>query len=514
MTRFLLLIPFIVVGCQKTAEPSASTKSMVPPQKESQKRDEAKAVNIKPPEPAKFKKANENTEVAALIAKKRWLFVDGMHLIESRPVVELSVSEQNSFDHITLTNEEVATLAKATQIQSFDLSKVKLTDSQLKLLCQIPQLESITLSGGQITDQGLKHLANCPELAEVFLSSTKTTDAGIQELAKIPKLAVLHISSMTLSGSCFEAFTKSTLLKRLILHIDGVTDAGLKYLGEIPNLQVLIIRKGFRPVSYTSEGLKEVISKRIPAIFDFEHSLLDDALLAQLVNKGWLHGPTPAGTKEKRPATAEEVTKIDLENSKVTDQGLATLSHLVNLNTVLLGKTKLTAASFNTLAKFKKLEHISVDNMTITASQLQAIQSLPIKHLSLENCTLDEGCFKAIGQMTNLTILSLPDSDLKGTWLSHIRSLTQLEELSLKGASEFSITKRRIVFTDGDTQHLTSLKSLRTLLLNNTSIGDASLAELIKLPNLASLHLANTKVTKEAIAAAQKLKPMISIYKD
>src|SRR4029079_7604128 len=92
--------------------------------------------------------------------------------------------------------------------------------------------------------------------------------------------------------------------------VDGFTDDGARQLAKMPNLKELKIGSSFGEKKLTASGIKAIVDTRMPAKFEFDKKLIDDALLESLVAKGWLYGPTPSGARDKKPATAEEVKYI------------------------------------------------------------------------------------------------------------------------------------------------------------------------------------------------------------
>jgi hypothetical protein len=310
---------------------------------------------------------------------------------------------------------------------------------------------------------------------------------------------------LELNGSAFEAFSKAKALESLWLDlVKGLTDEGAKNIGKLPSLKQLRIGTGYGEKKFTSAGIKAIVDARMPAEFDFDKKLIDDALFESLVKKGWLYGPTPAGADRKRPAKAVEVKVIDLGDSQVTDKGMRAVLDCVNVESLFLQNTRVTDETLQNLKGFAKLEYLALEKTKVTATGLQAITACPIKHLALEGCELTEGMFEAMGKMTSLEDLWLSETKMKAVWLKHVATLPKLKELNLRKAD----------FDDDAVQYVVTMKSMKNLTLNDTQLGDAGFTKLLKLPKLERLYVDGTKVSKEVYQKAKKDYPKLSLSFD
>jgi hypothetical protein len=252
----------------------------------------------------------------------------------------------------------------------------------------------------------------------------------------------------------------------------------------------------------TAAGIKAIVDARLPAKFEFDKKLIDDALFEALVARGWLYGPTPAGARDKRPATPEEVQSIVIDDSSVTDKGFAAVLNCTNVRSIHAQRTGLTDETLKKLAGFKKLDYLALEKTKVTAAGLNALAGLPIKHIAMQGCELTEDAFRAFGKMTTLEELWLSDTKMKAEWLQHISTLPKLKELNLMNAD----------FNDAAAKYLISMPGLKDVTLNNTKLGDAGFQELLKKPELVRIYVDSTGVTKEVYQKAKKDYPKRSFY--
>ena len=143
--------------------------------------------------------------------------------------------------------------------------------------------------------------------------------------------------------------------------MDGFTDDGAGHVAKLPGLKELKIKTGFGEKKLTAAGIKAIVDARLPAVFEFDKTLIDDALFEVLVAKGWLYGPTPPGAREKRPAKPADVKAINLDDSRVTDRGLKAVLTCTNATQLFLGRTGVTDETLKKLGGFKKLEYLSLE---------------------------------------------------------------------------------------------------------------------------------------------------------
>lgn len=449
----------------------------------------------------------EDPEVLSHCKKKGWNLWNDRRLIDGRSMVCMAVEKPDkSWEDFTITAEDVKMIARSKTVQHIDIRKAKnLDDAALKILAGIPQLEGIII-GGEVTDAGLQTLGKCKSIHTVgLLSAKKITDAGVKEIAALPKLEVVFLESMTFTGAGFEPLAGSKTLRWVHMRfIEGFTDEGARFLANIPSLVELKIDTSFSESrNLTTAGIRAIAEGHVPARFEFPQNLIDDELFEILVKKGWLYGPTPPGMQmgEKRPATAAEVSSINLDRSKVTDRGLQAILDCVNVENFFLAETGVTDETLKKLSSFKKLRYLALEKTKVTGAGLEAVSALPIRHVAMQGCELSEDVFKAFGKMPSLEELWLSDAKMDAGWLKHIAHLRNLKDLNLRQAA----------FDDGAATAIGQMPALKDLTISNTALTDKGLEVLVRLPVLKSLEVDGTKVSPQAVEKARKEHPMLQI---
>jgi hypothetical protein len=174
--------------------------------------------------------------------------------------------------------------------------------------------------------------------------------------------------------------------------------------------------------------------------------------------------------------------ELNMDSCPMGDQALGHLSNrdvTPNLRSLDLADTDLTDAGMAHIAKFGKLQRLSIFYCDVTNRGL-----------------------RHIAQLVDLETLNLDSRDISDEGLRHLHRLTKLKHLDMFSGR----------ITDTGCGHLSKIKSLETLELCGGSIGDTGCSLLGNLEKLTSLNLSqNERITNRgaaALAALTKLKAL------
>jgi beta-lactamase regulating signal transducer with metallopeptidase domain/uncharacterized protein YjbI with pentapeptide repeats/Leucine-rich repeat (LRR) protein len=218
---------------------------------------------------------------------------------------------------------------------------------------------------------------------------------------------------------------------------------------------------------------------------------------------------------------------VHKEGFGVGDAALKVLAGFPKLETIRLRDTKVTGAGLATLAPLKSLANLNLSG-TKTGDEglanLKQLPSLVVLQLGVYNegaGITDEG-LKTLGELVNLTYLTLSGNKISDAALVHLKNLSRLKDLSLDhtGITEDGLANLEPLqalenlrlytdhkITDVGAAHLAKLKSLRRL-TDNLILTDAGLASLATLPHLEHLSLSDSKIT---MAGARTIAGMKSL---
>jgi hypothetical protein len=161
----------------------------------------------------------------------------------------------------------------------------------------------------------------------------------------------------------------------------------------------------------------------------------------------------------------DDITKLEVRSSPVTDEGLRHVGAL------------------------SRLRWLTLEHTNVTGAGLAHFRGLPLAALSLLGSPVDDAGFSALPELPALETINLSETLVAGPGLAHLRRLPALTGLDL------SSTK----VDDDGLRHLEGMP-FTYLNLSKTAVSDAGLPHLERLPRLQHLHLCGTRVSKEAVA--------------
>lgn len=185
----------------------------------------------------------------------------------------------------------------------------------------------------------------------------------------------------------------------------------------------------------------------------------------------------------------DRLTSLSLENSVVTDEGLATVKEIPSLKTLNLRKcAKITDAGLEHVAELPNLERLILlyNKDGLTNECMKSIAKIAsLRALDIRGCVQikDEGLL-AMAPLKNLVDFKHRGFNVTNDGLAVFQELPQLRVLMMQDAANVD---------DGGMEHLAGLNSLSNLDMTGTSIEDPGLAALSG-KKLKDLRLRNTLV--------------------
>lgn len=281
-----------------------------------------------------------------------------------------------------------------------------------------------------------------------------------------------------------------------IVRLDVATGAcdDLSPLAKLPpdSIQILFFNIGSDPTGQFKHigsltGLKTLIFRSCP--------LKDDGILELkgLKNLEYLRcsvngyekkgfGITNTGLKVI--ANFNKLKYLDLRSNPVTDEGLGILEACDSLETLSLDGTQVTGEGLANLLMLPNLKTVSFG--------------------AYENgAPVDDEGMKVLGQLRQLTNLSLSGTKVTDAGMRHISGLKNLESLSL---SFTDISENGLAYLAG----MDKLKNLNFQKLGEDGLGDVAAEALAKVPNLERVT-GKWNLTDIGIAHLAKLKKLESL---
>ena len=205
------------------------------------------------------------------------------------------------------------------------------------------------------------------------------------------------------------------------------------------------------------------------------------------------------GVETPLPKSPDEVTRIDLAGTAVTDESLKPLAGLTNLAYLDVSFTKVTHEGLKPLAGLKKLALIQLDDAQVTAAMLGTLREMGMLH-TLPHAA---GAVRDVrpasdDEIVRLELYHIPLTD---AGLKELAGLKNLADLRLQAAQ----------VTAAGLKELSRLPKLKTLFLLQMKLSRRELKEIANLKSLTTLGLYGTKYSPAALADLQQTLPKCKI---
>jgi hypothetical protein len=240
---------------------------------------------------------------------------------------------------------------------------IPVTDEDVEPICRLPGLKALFCSG--ITDVTLERLAGLAQLNDLTLETSPITDNGL-----------LHISGFrNLETFC-------------VAQCQGITDRGFEYLSQLENLQLLALPRCPR---VTDAGLKHLAKLTKLRWLNLAGTGIKGPGLEHLRNSSlavlYLNGTDVDDEAMAHVAAMTSLVDLELDETLVTDRGIARLRALKGLNRISLMCVNFTEASFEVFESIPAMTSVWGHSERISRESAQAIGT---KHLNWNITSAEE----------------------------------------------------------------------------------------------------------------------------
>lgn len=238
-------------------------------------------------------------------------------------------------------NDETLKVLEGLPLVEMNLSKCPISQDAILDLVRFPKLRKIDLSACpkliELKEETVKALEGLP-LSDINFSFSPITDETVMGLANFTKLRKLDLSNCAnLTDQACEVLGKLLIHDLSLMSCEKITDKGFALLADHPSLMCLdlgnclITREGIAQlpplVSLNLSGCTSLVDASIPLI---KH---------------------------------QKLTRLSLAGLMITDIGIESLFQFSNLDYIKLDYCRfITAQAIKTLAEFKKLRFVSLQN--------------------------------------------------------------------------------------------------------------------------------------------------------
>ena len=416
-----------------------------------------------------------------------------------------------NLENLTLRSTGVTSLASLTRLKSLknvDLNETQIDDAGLAKLAEYPdQIETLSLIGTRVTGDGLRHLASMANLSFLNLRDTAVTEEGLRHLQNLAALKYLYLSSTPVTGidGLGDGLTNLEILDLRDTHVD---DAGLAGLASFPRLQHLYLAN----TSVRGTGLAGLSNAKELRRLDLNGTSVNDSGLVGVVELPKLSRLELSSTRVtdatlNRVADAGRLTYLDIYGTNVTADGLRRLSSLTGLRELYAGGTAADDSVIAALGGFDKIFHLDLQGTRVTDAALETIGKFKkLNSLNLARTGVTGSTVSKLSGIEELRTLNLAGTETTDEALNAIATVLVRAVNPDNGSGGGFAWLNNLILTDtavsdAGLANISRLKHINTLRLDGTNVTDQGVKQIARLPELQSLHLAGTAVSNDGIPA-------------
>jgi len=199
-------------------------------------------------------------------------------------------------------------------------------------------------------------------------------------------------------------------------------------------------------------------------------------------------------------ATMSGLKSLVVADSDITDQGLAFLTNLPNLVSLDLSHSDITGAGLQSIGSFKKLDELNLSGTAINDADLQHIPRR-LSSLVLAWCNIGDKATEYLKGMQRLRILDLEETSVTEIGVGQLVTLGQLSDLNLSG----------IPMSPEAIRKLNRFPLLTTLELSGWELSADHYQAILELDGILDLDLSRTNIDDEGLLRLLKLRDLRSL---
>ncbi|OYP33860.1 protein kinase domain-containing protein [Rhodopirellula sp. MGV] len=396
------------------------------------------------------------------------------------------------------------------------------SDSAVESLRRWPLLKRLSLANSAVTDQAIAALRSISDLESIDLSGTKIEGATFQSLRKLP-LKQLILNNTMLSGPGVLAICSLPHLQRLDLNstqVDNASLISLTALGELKNVSL--------DQAWTTVSGRERFRTAMPECdvwpkdeqLNLTHDDLAEILESILKKKGIVNVRVADGSLKRLVSGSEipqsnmTVVGVDLSAATVTDEDVARLSRLTDLQLLNLWGANCTAKAMMHLQEWSNLQSLTLDGFDLTDRGARYLLACPrLRRLRIADAQLTDAAGQIIQRLTNLELLQLNNIEsITPAILESLQTLPQLTTLDvsfpIRGHAkslarlpslEYLIFTRCNELSEADFEEISLLRNVQFLTIRKCSLSDEAALSLAKLKRISTLLLEDMVLSARAL---------------
>jgi len=210
----------------------------------------------------------------------------------------------------------------------------------------------------------------------------------------------------------------------------------------------------------------------------------------------------------KRLAEMQDLHRIDLSHTRITDIGFEQLRKLQKVEVVnLYFAEQVGDGALAAMKDWKQLRELTLRGTKVTDAGLAHLANhAALESLDIGFALITDGGFDALTALPNLKSLAAGGNKVTDLGLNSLRMIPTLTALDLSGAQRTDSGLWSASVTDIGLDVIGSLTRLERLNLRETKISDAGAGKLARLNNLRSFNAAETQLSAHGLAVLANFK--------
>jgi len=284
-------------------------------------------------------------------------------------------------------------------------------------------------------------------------------------------------------------------LTELTLYGSEVTAETFKQIGDLDTICKLNLEK----TPFNLQAAKDIRGlKNLEELFLFR-SDVSDACCAELIKFSKLKqircGQTRIGDDGLvELAKLQTLEAIDLSDcNRVSNAGLKSLSALPNLRFLKVFGKRIDDEGVQYVGQMSNMQVLGLNDTDVTDEGMKAIAGLnKLREIHLVRTQIGDGTMEVVSQLPQIRILKLRDTQISDKGIELIAGLENLAVLDLSETSSPGVT-------DASAGDFARMKNLKDLNLWTTKVSDETVSKLVDNQKLVKLNLDNTAISDEAV---------------
>jgi Leucine-rich repeat (LRR) protein len=321
----------------------------------------------------------------------------GLAYLKSLPSLKkLDIGKRGPQEQIT--DAGMTHIAQIDSLEYLDLPSFGITDKGLAEVARLRNLKHLWVSGrsnSPLTDDSLKHISELQSLEFLLVSGTGFTNAGLDYLAMLTNLIKLHLTADSITDEGLAKLRALKSLEDLHLRCENVSISGLSHLNALTNIS----RLALRDIRQDNSDLDiSALSKLSDLSITLNATRQEEKLFYDAV-------------RDEDLACLKKLKKLRrlvigyAKHSTITDEGIANLSNLTQLEELTIGSPRLTDKSLSYISNSRQLKILRLTG-NFTDNGLRHLEELEALHY-LRMVTSNKFTYKARRRLLD----SLPNLD-------------------------------------------------------------------------------------------------------